>query len=49
MEIKGLYQEVDPPERLVYSAWWGEDWPDTTDTLALTEADAKTTATLTIR
>ena len=48
MEIRGVYQEVAPPERLVYTESWGVDWPETTDTLVLTEKDGKTTATLTI-
>ena len=49
MEIKGVYQEVSPPERLVYTESWGRDWPETTDTLTFIEHDGRTTATLTMR
>ena len=49
MEITGVYQEVTPPERLVYTESWGPEWPETTDTLILTERDGQTTATLTMR
>lgn len=48
MEIRGVYKEVVPPERLVYTESWGADWPETTDTLELSEMDGRTTATLTI-
>jgi len=49
MEITGVYREVEPPERLVYVESWQGDWPETTDTLLLSETDGKTTATVTIR
>lgn len=48
MEIRGVYQEVDAPRRLVYTESWGGDWPETTDTLVLTEADGRTIARLTM-
>lgn len=48
MEIRGTYQEVIPPERLVSTSSWGPDWPETIDTLVLTESDGKTTAVQTI-
>lgn len=45
MEMRGAYQEVTPPERLVSTESWGGDWPDTLNTLTLTEEDGKTTIT----
>jgi|HubBroStandDraft_2_1064218.scaffolds.fasta_scaffold01903_4 uncharacterized protein YndB with AHSA1/START domain len=48
MEMRGLYREVKPPERVVYTECWGGDWPETLDTLVLSEESGKTTATLTL-
>jgi uncharacterized protein YndB with AHSA1/START domain len=48
MEMTGEYREVSPPERLVSTESWGGDWPETLNTLVLTEEDGVTTATLTI-
>jgi uncharacterized protein YndB with AHSA1/START domain len=48
MEMRGTYREVIPPERLVSTESWGGDWPETVNTLVLTEQNGKTTATLTI-
>ncbi len=48
MEMRGHYHEVTPPERFVNSESWGGDWPETTNTLTLTEHDGKTTITSTI-
>jgi uncharacterized protein YndB with AHSA1/START domain len=45
MEIRGVYREVAPPERLVCTESWGGDWPETLNTLELTEEDGKTTLT----
>jgi len=45
---KGVYREVVPPERLVSTESWGGDWPETLNTLILTEKDGKTTITLTV-
>jgi uncharacterized protein YndB with AHSA1/START domain len=49
MEIRGTYQEVQPPSRLIVREAWGGDWPETINTLALTESRGRTTMTLTIR
>ena len=49
MTIPGVYQEVTPPEGFVAKESWGPDWPETINTLRLTETDGRTTATLTIR
>jgi uncharacterized protein YndB with AHSA1/START domain len=48
MEIRGAYVEIEPPERLVSTESWGGDWPETQDTLILSERDGKTTMSLTI-
>lgn len=40
-----MYQEVVPPERLVSTQSWDGDWPETLNTLTLTEKDGKTTIT----
>jgi uncharacterized protein YndB with AHSA1/START domain len=49
MEIRGIYKEITPPERLVSTESWGGDWPETINTLVLTEENGKTTMRLTIR
>ena len=43
MAMRGVYQEVVPPERLVSTESWGGDWPETLNTLILSEEDGKTT------
>jgi uncharacterized protein YndB with AHSA1/START domain len=48
MEIRGAYREVAPPERLVSTESWGGDWPETINTLVLSEEDGKTTMTQTV-
>jgi uncharacterized protein YndB with AHSA1/START domain len=48
MEMRGVYREIKPPERLVSSESWGGPWPETLNTLVLTEEAGKTTMTLTI-
>lgn len=48
MEMRGVYREVVPPERLVSAESWGGDWPETLNTLVLTEEGGRTTITQTI-
>jgi len=48
MEIRGEIREVSPPERFVATESWGKDWPETVNTLVLTEQDGKTTIALTM-
>jgi uncharacterized protein YndB with AHSA1/START domain len=48
MGMRGAYREVRPPERLVSTESWGGDWPETVNTLLLSEKDGKTTITQTI-
>lgn len=43
MEMNGVYREVVRPERVVHTEAWGGDWPETLNTLELTEHDGKTT------
>lgn len=49
MGMRGVYREIAPPERLVSTESWGGDWPDTINTLILSEKDGKTTIALGIR
>src|SRR5437868_2945176 len=48
MEMRGVYREIAAPERLVATESWGGDWPETLNTLVLSEQDGKTTITQTI-
>jgi uncharacterized protein YndB with AHSA1/START domain len=48
MTLTGSVLEVVPPERLVTTETWGPEWPDTVNTLVLTEAEGRTTIVLTI-
>ncbi len=48
LEIRGVYREIAPPDRLVYTESWGGDWPELLNTLVLTEEDGKTTMTSTV-
>jgi uncharacterized protein YndB with AHSA1/START domain len=45
MEMRGEYREIDPPERIVHTESWGGEWPETLNTLILTEHDGQTTIT----
>ncbi len=49
MEMRGVYQEIVPPERLVCTESWGGDWPETLNTLVLSEEAGKTTITQWVR
>jgi len=48
MEMRGVYREVTPPERLVSTESWGGDWPETLITLTLSEEGGRTTITQSI-
>jgi uncharacterized protein YndB with AHSA1/START domain len=48
MEMRGEYRVVEPPERLVNTESWGAEWPETLNTVTLTEYDGRTTITTTI-
>jgi uncharacterized protein YndB with AHSA1/START domain len=49
MSLHGVVQEVTPPERYVCTESWGGNWPETLNTLVLTERDGKTTIRQTVR
>jgi uncharacterized protein YndB with AHSA1/START domain len=49
MEMRGIYKEVVPYERLVCTERWGAEWPETLNTVLLAEQDGKTTLTQSIR
>lgn len=49
MGMQGAYREINPPERLVSTESWGGDWPETVNTLVLSEQSGKTTMTQTVR
>lgn len=49
MEMRGVYQEIVPPERLVSTESWGGEWPETLNTLVLSEKDGKTTISQRVR
>lgn len=46
--MRGVFKEIVPPERLVNTEAWGDDWPEALTTLVLTEKDGKTTLTTTV-
>jgi uncharacterized protein YndB with AHSA1/START domain len=48
MQMRGVFSEIVPPERLVNTESWGEDWPDTLNTLVLTEEAGRTVLTTTV-
>jgi uncharacterized protein YndB with AHSA1/START domain len=48
MEMRGVYREIVPPERLVCTESWGGDWPETLNTLVFSEEDGRTTLTCTV-
>jgi uncharacterized protein YndB with AHSA1/START domain len=48
MEMTGTYREVVPSARLVHTETWGPEWPETWNTLVLTEEEGITTAVLTV-
>lgn len=48
MEMNGEYREIVPPERLVQTENWGAEWPETLNTLVLTEENGRTTTVTTV-
>jgi uncharacterized protein YndB with AHSA1/START domain len=49
MEMTGVYREIVPPERLVHTEAWGEDWPEAVVTTTFVEENGRTTLTCTSR
>ncbi|HYZ19606.1 MAG TPA: SRPBCC family protein [Gaiellaceae bacterium] len=47
LEMRGEYRQITPPERLVHTESWGENWDETLNTVAFTEEDGMTTVTIT--
>jgi uncharacterized protein YndB with AHSA1/START domain len=48
MKMRGVYREIAPPERVVNTESWGGDWPETINTLILSEEGGKTTTSQTV-
>ena len=48
MGMRGAYKEITPPERLVSTESWGGQWPETLNTLVLSEKGGRTTITSTV-
>ena len=48
MTLHGTYREVVPPERLVQTESWGPEWPETVNTMILTESAGQTTIAITV-
>jgi uncharacterized protein YndB with AHSA1/START domain len=48
MEMRGVYKEVQPPERVVSTESWGAEWPETLNTVTFTEEGGKTTLSIRI-
>jgi uncharacterized protein YndB with AHSA1/START domain len=48
MEMRGVHRQIVRPERLVSTESWGGDWPETLNTLVLSERDGETTVSLTV-
>lgn len=48
MEMRGTYREVEAPTRVVSTESWGEDWPETVNTLRFSEQDGRTIVTQTM-
>ena len=48
MEMRGVYREVSPPERLVSTESWGGDWPETVNTVTFDEEAGRTTVVITV-
>ncbi len=48
MSMVGTYLEIVPPDRLVATESWGADWPETINSVELTEFEGRTLMTMTI-
>ena len=49
LALHGVVREVTPPERFVCTESWGGDWPETLNTLTLSEQDGRTTIRQAVR
>jgi uncharacterized protein YndB with AHSA1/START domain len=48
IEMRGVYRELVPAERLVNTEAWGGDWPETLNTLVIAEENGKTKIACTV-
>jgi uncharacterized protein YndB with AHSA1/START domain len=48
MTLQGAFREVLPPERVVHTETWGPEWPETVNTLVLTETGGQTAISITV-
>lgn len=48
MGMRGVYKEVEAPERLVNTEAWGGDWAETLNTIVLSEKNGRTTLVATV-
>jgi uncharacterized protein YndB with AHSA1/START domain len=48
MAMRGVYREIVPPGLLVNTESWGGDWPETLNTLVLSEENGRTTMVCTV-
>jgi uncharacterized protein YndB with AHSA1/START domain len=48
MSMQGIYREVEPPGRMIFTETWGGDWPPTLNTLILEEEGERTRLTYTV-
>jgi uncharacterized protein YndB with AHSA1/START domain len=48
MAMTGEYHVVEPPERLVSTESWGEGWPETLNTIVITEEAGQSKLTCTV-
>jgi len=48
MAMTGAYKEIQPPDRPVFTESWGADWPETLNTLTVSETNGRTTTVNTI-
>lgn len=48
MGMRGVYREITPPERLVSTESWGGEWPETLNTLTVSEKDGRATISQTV-
>ena len=48
MAMNGVFKEIEAPERLVQTEAWGDEWPETLNTIVLTEENGRTRITTTV-
>jgi len=48
LELDGIYREVSPPEKLVFTESWGGEWPQTLNTIILSAEEGATRLTYTV-